>query len=146
MRKSILLFCFVLAVSNLLFAQAYPPDPEPGACYIRCPKELVEQKVTQIVRPAYKEYKVVPAIYKTVETQVIVKPASKRFEYVPAVYREVIDTLLIEEPISKITVAPVRTIDTFDVMEVQPAYAQFESRPALANCKSKVPGDCDVIC
>ncbi|MBK6996048.1 MAG: hypothetical protein IPH31_14405 [Lewinellaceae bacterium] len=56
------------------------------------------------------------------------------------------DTILIEEPISKITITPVKTIDTFDVFEVQPAFARFESRPALAGCKSLIPGDCDVIC
>lgn len=146
MRNSTLIFSIVFLTTQALFAQNYPPDPEPGACYIRCPKEISEQKVTQIIRPAYKEYKVVPAVYKSIEEQLIVKPASKRFEYVPAVYKEVIDTILVEEAISKITVVPIRTIDTFDVLEVQPAYAQFESRPALANCKSKIPGDCDVIC
>lgn len=146
MRNSTLIPSIFLFCTGALSAQGYPLDPEIGACYVRCPKELTEVNVTQVLRPAYKEFRVVPAVYKTVEEQVIVKPASKRFEFVQAVYKDVIDTILIEEPISKISVVPVRTIDTFDILEVQPAYAQFEARPALANCKEKVPGDCDVIC
>lgn len=139
----------VFAVSfstQALWAQNYPSNPEPGACYIRCPIEEITEVEKVIVTPSYKSYKIVPAVYKTVEEQVLVKQASKKFEYVPAVYREVLDTLLVEEPISKITLIPVKTIDTFEVFEVQPAYSRFESRPAIAGCKSLIPGDCDVIC
>lgn len=146
MRNStLILFCFLWMI-NIGKAQDFPPDPKDGECYIRCPRELTEKKVTQIVRRAYNNYKVVPAVYKTIEEQVVVRPASKRYEYVPAVYREVIDTILIEEPISKISIEPVRFVDTVEVLEIQPAYSRFEMRPALANCKSTIPGDCDVIC
>ncbi len=146
MRKSTFILFFFLISGSALTAQDYPPDPEPGMCYIRCKKELVEKKVKHIVVPEYKEFKVVGAIYETVTEQVVITPASKRYEYVPAVYRDVIDTFLVEDPIHKITLVPVKTIDTFDVIEIQPAYAQFESRPGVANCKSKNPRDCDVIC
>lgn len=146
MRNCATLLVFVTFLCHTLFAQNFPANPEPGACYIRCPIEEIVEKEQVIVTPSYKQYKVVPAVYKTVEERVLVKEASKRYEYVPAVYREVIDTYLIEEPINKISIVPVRTLDTFETIEIQPAYSRFETRPAIAGCKSKVPGDCDVIC
>jgi OOP family OmpA-OmpF porin len=142
---TLLLFVTAFACEALL-AQNYPANPEPGACYIRCPIEEITEVEQVITIPSYKQYKVVPAVYKTVEEKILVKQASKRFEYVPAVYREVIDTLLIEEPINKIKLIPVVTKDTIEEIEIQPAFARFETRPALAGCKSLIPGDCDVIC
>jgi len=146
MQISKLLAPLLLFLAGTLSAQDYPPNPKPGMCYIRCKKELVEQTVKQVVVPFYKEYKIVPAVYETVNEQIVVKPASKRFEIVPAVYKDVIDTIMIEDPINKITLVPIKTIDTFEVLEIQPAYAQFESKPGVLNCKSKNPRDCDVIC
>ncbi|MBK8967088.1 MAG: OmpA family protein [Saprospiraceae bacterium] len=135
----------LLAGANLA-AQNYPPNPEPGDCYIRCPIEEITEVAKVVVTPSYMEYKVVPAEYKTVEERILVKEASKRFEYVPAVYREVIDTIMVEEPYSTYTLQPVETIDTFEIFEIQPAYSRFESRPAIDGCTSPIPGECDVIC
>lgn len=146
MRIFTFLLLFQLFVVQTSKAQNYPENPEPGACYIRCPIEEILEKESVVVSPPYQQYKVVPAVYKTVEETVLVKEASKRFEYVPAVYGEVIDTFLAEEPIRKISLVPVKTLDTFEVVEVQPAFSRFESRPALVGCTSKVPGECDVIC
>ena len=141
-------FCLLLALltSVALPAQNYPENPEPGACYIRCSIEEIKELEKVVTTPAYMQYKVVPAVYKTVEERVLVKEASKRFEYVPAVYRDVYDTLLVEDPFSTYTLTPVKTIDTFEIIELEPAYSRFETRPAIAGCKSPVPGDCDVIC
>jgi len=139
----VLLFFFA---AQPLFSQNYPENPEPGACYIRCPIEEIVEKENVVVTPSYQQYRIVPAVYKTVEESVLVKEASKRFEYIPAVYGDVIDTFLAEEPINKISLVPVKTLDTFTVIEIQPAFSRFESRPAIAGCKSKIPGDCDVIC
>lgn len=146
MRNSVLLLClFVWSVQSLI-AQNYPANPEPGACYIRCPIEEITEMENVVVTPSYQQYKIVPAVYKTVEEQVLVKQASKKFEYVPAVYREVIDSILIEEPIRKVSLQPVKILDTFKIIELQPAYSRFETRPPIAGCKSLIPGDCDVIC
>ncbi|MFN0216838.1 MAG: OmpA family protein [Saprospiraceae bacterium] len=146
MRLSTIFLTLAFFATLALQAQNYPANPEPGACYVRCPIEEISEIEKVVVTPSYMQYKVVPAVYKTVEEQVLVKEASKRFEYVPAVYSEVVETLLVEEPINKIALIPVKTLDTFEVFEVQPAYSRFESRPPLAGCKSVVPGDCDVIC
>jgi len=146
MRISIFLFFLALMASFALSAQNFPTNPEPGACYVRCPIEEITEIEKVVITPSYMQYKVVPAVYKTVEERTLVKEASKRFEYVPAVYREVADTLLVEEPIHKISLIPVKTLDTFEVFEIEPAYARFETRPALDGCTSPVPGDCDVIC
>jgi outer membrane protein OmpA-like peptidoglycan-associated protein len=146
MRNSVFLILIATLTTTALFAQNYPEDPEPGACYIRCPIEELKEIEKVIVTPSYKEYRVVPAVYKTVEEQILVKEASKKFEYVPAVYKEVTDTILIEEPIGKITLIPVKTLDTFESIVIEPAFARFESRPAIAGCKSSIPGECDVIC
>ncbi len=146
MRISTVFLLIAFLVPFALQAQNYPSNPEPGACYIRCPIEEISEKEKVVVTPSYMQYKVVPAVYKTVEEQVMVKQASKRFEYVPAVYREVTETILVEEPINKVSLTAVKTLDTFEVFEVQPAYSRFESRPALDGCNSPTPGDCDVIC
>jgi len=140
----LLLFAFSSVVS--LSAQNYPANPEPGMCYIRCPIEEVKEVEKVVTTPAYMQYKVVPAVYKTVEERVLIKEASKRLEYVPAVYRDVYDTLLVEEPYSTFSLIPVKTLDTIEIFEIEPAYARFESRPPIDGCKSPVPGDCDVIC
>jgi OOP family OmpA-OmpF porin len=133
-------------VSVNLSAQNYPENPEPGACYIRCPIEEIKEVEKVVTTPAYMQYKVAPPVYKTVEERVLVKEASRRFEYVPAVYREVSDTLLVDDPFSTYTLIPVKTLDTFDLFEIEPAYSRFESHPLIDGCKSPVPGDCDVIC
>lgn len=146
MRLSTFFLLLAFLAINSLSAQNYPTNPEPGACYIRCTIEEISEKEKVVVTPSYMNYKVVPAVYKTVEEQVLVKEASKRFEYVPAVYTEVTETILVEEPISKLSITPVKTLDTFEVFEVQPAFSRFESRPPLAGCNSPIPGDCDVIC
>lgn len=146
MRISILISLLTLITTIDLQAQDYPANPEPGACYIRCPLDEVTEIAKVVTTPSYMRYNVVPAVYKTVPEQVLVKEASKRFEFVPAVYREVSDTILVEEPISKISLIPVQTLDTFEVIELQPAYSRFETRPALDGCTSPIPGDCDVIC
>lgn len=146
MRISTFILMLTFFAAPSLQAQNYPANPEPGACYIRCPIEEISEKEKIVVTPSYMQYKIVPAVYKTVEEQILVKEASKRFEYVPAVYREVTDTILAEEPIHKISLIPVKTVDTFEIFEIEPAYSSFETRPAITGCKSKVPGDCDVIC
>ncbi|MCB0524775.1 MAG: OmpA family protein [Saprospiraceae bacterium] len=141
-------FIILLALPSLttLKAQKYPENPEPGACYIRCPIEEIKEVAKVTTTPSYMDYKIVPAEYKTVEEKVLVKEASKKFEYVPAVYTEVTETILVEEPINKISLLPVETLDTFETFEISPAYSRFETRPALDDCDSPVPGDCDVIC
>lgn len=146
MRIPSFLLLLALLASTALSAQNYPENPEPGACYIRCPIEEIKEVGKVVTTPSYMQYKVVPAVYKTVEERILVKEASKRFEYVPAVYREVVDTLLVEEPFSTYTLTPVQTLDTFEIFEIEPAYSRFESRPAIDGCKSPIPGDCDVIC
>lgn len=146
MRISAFFLLLAVLTSIALPAQNYPPNPEPGACYIRCPIEEVTEIEKVVVTPSYMKYNVVPAVYKTVEERVLVKEASKRFEYVPAVYREVTETLLVEEPFSTYSILPVVTIDTFEIFEIEPGYARFETRPAIDGCKSPIPGDCDVIC
>lgn len=144
-------FSYVFVICVFLFnvplsAQNYPPNPEPGACYIKCPIEEVKEVESVVTTPAYMQYKVVPAVYKTVEERIMVKEASKRLEYVPAVYRDVYDTLLVEEPYSTYTLNQVVTIDTFETFVIEPGYSRFETRPAIDGCNSPVPGDCDVIC
>ena len=113
MRISTFFLLLSFPVTITLQAQEYPSNPEPGACYIRCPLEEISEMEKVVVTPTYMQYKVVPAVYKTVEEQMLVKEASKRFEYVPAVYREVTDTILVEEPIKKVSLIPVKTLDTF---------------------------------
>lgn len=146
MRIFYLSLTLALLAPFVMKAQDYPSNPEPGACYIRCPIEEIKEKEKVVTTPSYMQYKVVPAAYKTVEERVLVKEASKRFEYVPAVYTEVVDTYLIEEPINKISIQPVVTLDTFEVFEIEPAYSRFERRPPIAGCKSPNPADCEVIC
>ncbi len=146
LRFPALLFLVFLYTPSLLTAQNYPANPEPGACYIRCPIEEIRELEKVVTTPSYMEYKVVPAVHRTVEEQVLVREASKRFEYVPAVYREVYDTLLVDDPYSTYTFETVQLIDTFETIVLEPAYAAFETRPALDGCKSPIPGDCDVIC
>jgi outer membrane protein OmpA-like peptidoglycan-associated protein len=141
-------FFLLLACSTpiALNAQNFPANPEPGACYIRCPIEEVSEKASVVTTPAYMQYKTVPPVYKTVPERVLVKEASKRLEYIPAVYREVTDSMLVEEPISTYTINPVKTLDTFQVFEIETAYDAWETRPAIAGCTAKTPGDCDVAC
>ena len=141
----IFVFCLSLVAAGLS-AQNYSANPEPGACYIKCPIEVIREIEKVVTIPPYMEYKVVPQVYKTVEEQILVKEASKRFEYVPAVYREEIDSILVEEAHSTYTINPVRTLDTFETIVLEPAFARFETKPLLDGCNSPTPGDCDVIC
>ncbi|MBK6997261.1 MAG: hypothetical protein IPH31_20950 [Lewinellaceae bacterium] len=77
MRIFTFLFLLTLITPEVLWAQNYPANPEPGACYIRCPIEEITEVEKVIVTPSYKSYKVVPAVYKTVEEQVLVSRPPK---------------------------------------------------------------------
>ncbi len=146
MHKPSFLLLLASFFSMALSAQNLPTDAEPGDCFIRCPIEEISEKAKVVVTPAYYEYKVVPATYKTVEERIMVKEASKKFEYVPAVYEDVTETILVEEGVSQYAITTVKTLDTFELFEVEPAYSRFETRPAIDGCNSPTPGDCDVIC
>lgn len=146
MHKSVFFLLLATFFNTALSAQNYPTDAEPGDCFIRCPIEEISEKAKVVVTPAYQQYKVVPAVYKTVEERIMIKEASKRFEYVPAEYEEVTETILVEEPVSRYAITTVKTLDTFELFEVEPAYSRFETRPAIDGCTSPTPGDCDVIC
>ncbi|MFN0035280.1 MAG: OmpA family protein [Saprospiraceae bacterium] len=115
-------------------------------CYLRCPTGMRDEEIKHEIVRAYKDYKVVPAEYKTVQEEIIVRPASIRYEYVPAVYRKVKDTILVEQPVNKITLVPVQFVNAVEEIVVRPAFARFERKPSLENCKSKDPRDCDVYC
>lgn len=146
MRSTPFLLLAASLCSLSLAAQSYPPNPEPGACYIKCPIEVFREIEKVVTIPSFVEYKVVPPVYKTVEERVLVKEATKRYEYVPAVYREEIDSILVEEAYSTYTLNKVRTIDTFETIVLEPAFSRFETKPLLDGCNSPTPGDCDVIC
>ena len=145
---SLILFLTFQAANTLLAQDGLPPDPKPGKCYIRCMTEdqWRDKEVKIMVTPGYKKLEVVPAEYKTVEEQVLVKPASKRFEYVPAEYQKTVDTVLVEDPFNKITVQPVQLINSSEDVVYQPAFARFEWKSAIENCKSSDPRDCQVLC
>ena len=43
MRYFYFLFPLALSIAYVVPAQDYPANPEPGACYIRCPIEEVKE-------------------------------------------------------------------------------------------------------
>jgi OOP family OmpA-OmpF porin len=146
MKSTPFMIAAALFSAVTLTAQNYPSNPEPGACYIKCPIEVLREIEKVVTNPSFLEYKVAPPVYKTVEERVLVREASKRFEYVPAVYREEIDSILVEEAYSTYTISPVKMIDTFETILLEPAYARFENKPMIDGCNSPTPGECDVIC
>ena len=149
MRELTLCVFITLFVGKALFAQdGLPPNPVPGKCYIRCFTEdkWRDENKRIMVRPAYKRLQVVPAVYKEVEEQVVVRDATKRYEIIPAVYQTVREEVQVEDPFNEITVVPARFVNSVEDVIYQPAYARFEWKTAVENCKSKDPRDCMVLC
>ncbi len=149
MRIPTLCFCLILFGFKALFAQdGLPPNPVPGKCYIRCFTEdkWRDEGKRVLLRPAYKKLTVVPAKYKEVEEQIVVKEATKRYEIIPAVYKTVKEDVQVEDPFNEITVVPAKFVNSVEEVVYQPAYARFEWKTAVENCKSKDPRDCMVLC
>lgn len=149
MRNLLLPALIFLFIGNKLSAQnGLPQNPEPGKCYIRCITEdkWKDQTKKVMIRPAHKKLAVVPAEYKEVDDTVMVKAPTKRFEYVPAVYKTVVDTIQVVEPYNKINVVPAKLRVSSEDVVYQPAYARFEWKSDIENCKSNDPRDCMVLC
>ena len=124
-----------------------PPKAEPGKCYVKCVTpdiyETVEERV--MVRPAYKQLKVVPAQYKTVEERVMVKPASKRYEYEPAQFETYYEDQRVEDQYNDISIVPASFTASAERIEVEPETGRWEYR-SYADCVSENPADCKVLC
>ena len=148
MRKSVLLLIAVICVSFVANAQDFPPNAEPGKCYIKCMTvdEWEEKEVKILVRPAYKVLEVVPAEYKDEEITVVIKPASKRYEYVPAVFRDVTEKVRVEDSYNKIFIKEAEFGTDEEVVTYQPEYNRYEWQAAMENCPSDDPRDCMVMC
>jgi len=145
MRNSTLILLLSISTWNVLSAQDdYPKNPAPGTCYIRCKVEETTTKTKHEIVPSYFSYTASKPTYRTVEKRIEVRPASKRYEYVPAVYRDVVDSILIVDPITKITVLPVKLVNAVDSIVTRQEFSRFESRPGVQNCPD--PRDCEVIC
>ncbi|MEP7195699.1 MAG: OmpA family protein [Saprospiraceae bacterium] len=145
---SILLFVFLSNIAFIFSQGAYPPNPKPGMCYIRCAVEKkVKKSDIQIVQtPAFKKYEIIAAKYETVVEKVMVKEESKKFELIPAVFKTVKDSIIITESYNKITLSPVKFANAVETVVIQPAYSDFEYRSSVGSCKSKNPRDCEVLC
>ena len=65
MRISSFILLLTCTLCGSLSAQNYPENPEPGACYIRCSIEEIKEREKVVTTPAYQQYKVVPAVSKT---------------------------------------------------------------------------------
>jgi len=140
-----MLSCNIVLAQNYLDKQ--PENPEPGKCYAKCvtPDEFKEETVVVESVPSYNQLKVVPAVYKTVFTEVILKPSSKKFINVPAVYKTVVDTVWTKEPYHKITIkdAKFEFIDKeVEVLASRESWVAGEKDP---DCPSIDPNDCRIF-
>lgn len=146
--KKLFILSLILVSFRIFSQDALPPNPQVGKCYIRCVSEDVwGKKNVQVTKiPGYTDLEVLPSEFKTEEEQVMVKPAYKKLEIIPAVFKKVTDTLQVEDDYNKITLIPAKFTDVIEEVIVQPAYARFESRSAMENCKSKNPWDCVFLC
>lgn len=144
-----LFLLILLTISISLTAQqGLPPNPEPGKCYVSCVTEdeweTVQEKI--LVRPEYKTLKVVPAEYKMVDERVMVKPASVKYVYVPATYKTESVSYQSEDPYKKISITPAQLGSDTKTVKIQDGYSQYEWKSAYADCQSKDPRDCRVLC
>ena len=142
---------FTMLSCNIVLAQSYldkqPENPEPGKCYAKCvtPDEFKEETVVVESVPSYDKLEVIPAVYKTVFTEVILKPSSKKFINVPAVYKTVVDTVWTKEPYHKITIkdAKFEFIDKeVEVLASRESWVAGEKDP---DCPSIDPNDCRIF-
>ena len=120
MKKANNLLCaalLVAAVSQVSWAQDYPPNAEPGKCYAKCmiPDQYENLTEEVLTKQATQRIEIVPAQFQEAEEQVEVKGATSRLEVVPAVYETV------EE---RIEVKPA----SYRLEPVAPEYEQIERR------------------
>ncbi len=149
MKQSFVLTMILVAFGISVQAQkSLPANPEPGKCYVSCVTEDVWETVQEkiLVRPEYKTLKVVPSEYKNVDEKVLVKPASKKFVYVPATYKKVVESYQAEDPYKKITPVAAKLGSDTKTVVIQEAYSHYEWKSAYADCQSKDPRDCRVLC
>ena len=121
----ITVLAFVLVAFSANAQSEYPPNAEPGKCYLQMytPSEFDYKEVTEIDRPAYDKSINVPAIYEYVYDTTVLRPAQKKLEVVPETYTTLIETVMIAPPTTK------WVTDKID-----------------PNCLSDDPADCKVVC
>lgn len=149
MKPTLSLIAALLIVTGLNAQEAgFPPNPEPGQCYVRCitPDVWGEEEVKVLKTPEHTKLEVVPAEYKTVEEQIIVKPATTEYVYIPAAFETVEEVIETVEPYNNITVEAAAFVDATEDVEVQASYASFEYQVDMENCDQEDPRDCMVLC
>lgn len=145
------LLCLLTAMSFIVVGKAQdglPSNPVGNKCYVKCvtPDVYVDSTVRVMVKPAWKELKVVPAVYKTVVDSIRIKDASVRYEYVPAVYRNVYDTLVTEEGYNNLKIVAAAFTESSEVVETEPKVGRWEMGERAPDCESDNPMDCRVVC
>lgn len=142
---------FTMLSCSIVFSQEYlekqPENPEPGKCYAKCvvPDEFKEEIIEIETTPSYETLKVVPAVYKTVSTEVVIKPKSIKYINVPAVYKSVIDTVWTEDPYNKISVKAPEFKLLDKQVEVLPANESWIAGAKDPDCPSIDPNDCRIF-
>ncbi|MCV6629395.1 MAG: OmpA family protein [Flavobacteriaceae bacterium] len=143
-------FTFFLALifCNLLIAQDFPANPEPGKCYVRCISPDVYENRTErvMVQPAYTVLKVLPAEYKTVTERVVVKEASKKYRIIPAKYGKETVSYTKKAGGSSLKVVPASFKTGSQQVQIKPAYEQWEYTADYPDCVSPNPEDCKQWC
>lgn len=125
MQINLLMVLVLVAVSANAQVSEYPPNAEPGKCYLQMytPSEFDYKEVTEVDRPAYAKTINIPAIYEYVYDTTVLRPAQKKLEVVPETYTTVAETVMIAPPTTK-----------WVTNKVDP------------NCISDNPADCKVVC
>ncbi len=146
--KKLIGLIILLGIGGNLYAQDLPSNPKPGECYIRCTTpDVYENKEVQVkIAPEYKKLKTFPAVYETVKEKVLVKEGTKKLRIVPAKYETTTVTYIKKQTASSLRIIPASLGNGSEVVEIKPAFAQWELGSPAPDCESSNPDDCRYWC
>lgn len=128
-------------------AQDFPPNAEPGKCYMKCRKNAVWKTETETVRikDASKVLTTTPARYETRTETIKVKEAYKKLVTVPATFKTVTETVLIKEAGKKLVPVAAKYETRTETKKVEDASTKWVQQKDEM-CKSSNSDDCMVWC
>lgn len=126
-----------------------PPAPEDGKCYAKCkmPDRYETIKVQKLRKAGKTTVAVAKPEYRTVTETIVVKEASVKYIYKPAVYETVEKEVLVKEGYCTKKVIPAKyDYKSTNKTLVKPEGGRWVRKKKDPGCLSANPEDCFIMC
>lgn len=126
-----------------------PPAPEDGKCYAKCkmPDRYETVQIQKLKKAGTTSITMAKPEYQTVTETIVIKEASVKYIYKPAVYETIEKQVLAKEGYCIKKVIPAQySYESTNKTLVQPEGGRWVRKKKDPNCLSANPEDCFVMC